>query len=315
MKCEICGREYKKLGRHLKSKHDISSKVYYDKYLKRDGDGFCVVCGKPTNFTRISMGGYPSHCLSCVSKDPSVKRKKEWTCLSNYGSINPMKVESIKKKYKKNNFEKYGLEWPMERSEVRSKSIETCIERYGVENVNQLDSVRIKKEKTNLKNWGVRYPTQSEQILRKSRKTCQIRYGTDHYFQTSDGRQISRESFIKSIENQKLHGEPLTPRIGFVERQCLDELQKYSKFDIIRNSKIIGYFPDGYIKELNLVIEFDERYHFVDEWKTYSRRDIQKDKDYKKEGFVVLRIKKLNWEQNQNNIIDKFKMILEKDYV
>ena len=66
------------------------------------------------------------------------------------------------------------------------------------------------------------------------------------------------------------------------------------------------------LEELNLIIEFDERHHFTDEWLTYSESDIQKDKDYEKEGFQILRIKKLNWEQNQNGIINRFKEIINE---
>ena len=310
MKCKICEKDFKKLGRHLKSKHGISSKEYYDRYLKKDGDGFCVVCGKSVKFTRISMGGYPKHCLSCVSKDPNVKKKKEKTCFDHYGTTNPMKSLDIKDKYKKNNLEKYGFEWPMQRPEIRDKSVESCLNKYGVENINQLESIQEKKEKTNLKNRGVRYPTQSKDVIKKSKKTCKRKYGVDHFFKSDDGRKIARENFIGLVEQQKLNGEPLTPRIGKHERQCLNELQNYSKYQIIRNVKLIGYFPDGYIEELNLIIEFDERHHFVDEWKTYCENDVQKDKDYQKYNLNIFRIKQKDWEQNKNTAIEKFQTLI-----
>jgi hypothetical protein len=39
---------------------------------------------------------------------------------------------------------------------------------------------------------------------------------------------IGRINFLKMIETQKLNGEPLSPRIGYQERECLNELQKYA---------------------------------------------------------------------------------------
>lgn len=43
--CKICGKEFEK-GHNWK--HHMTSKNYYDKYLKTDNDGKCIKCGKPT---------------------------------------------------------------------------------------------------------------------------------------------------------------------------------------------------------------------------------------------------------------------------
>ena len=52
MICKICNQEIGSngFGRHIKIKHNIESKDYYDLYLKSDLDGYCLVCNKPTNF-------------------------------------------------------------------------------------------------------------------------------------------------------------------------------------------------------------------------------------------------------------------------
>ena len=57
--CKVCGEvysSYNHLGRHLRKQHNISSKEYYDNYLKCAGDGICINCGKPTKFVCISIG-------------------------------------------------------------------------------------------------------------------------------------------------------------------------------------------------------------------------------------------------------------------
>lgn len=59
-KCRFCGVEYKSiqsLGLHVRQKHGMESKEYYDKFFKTDTEGICEVCGKPTKFYRISQGG------------------------------------------------------------------------------------------------------------------------------------------------------------------------------------------------------------------------------------------------------------------
>jgi very-short-patch-repair endonuclease len=91
--------------------------------------------------------------------------------------------------------------------------------------------------------------------------------------------------------------------IGKYEKSCLDILEDIIKFKIDRNIQLIGYFPDGYIKELNLVIEFDEEHH---NWTYQKNIDIKKDLDYNKVGLNVIRIKKVDWDKDQNKCIQEF---------
>ncbi|HUS51673.1 MAG TPA: NUMOD3 domain-containing DNA-binding protein [Candidatus Paceibacterota bacterium] len=51
----------------------------------------------------------------------------------------------------------------------------------------------------------------------------------------------------------------LHPMIGHNEKRILDELEREIGHKIIRQYQVEGYFLDGYIKELNLAIEVDER--------------------------------------------------------
>ena len=49
---------------------------------------------------------------------------------------------------------------------------------------------------------------------------------------------------------------------GKNEKKILDNLAKKIGYNILRQYSVIGYLVDGYIPELNLVIEVDEKYHF-----------------------------------------------------
>ena len=65
-----------------------------------------------------------------------------------------------------------------------------------------------------------------------------------------------RKSAIEYIK--KTHGD-IHPRVGKNEKTILDKLEKKIGYKIDRKFTIDGYFPDGYIHELNLIIEVDER--------------------------------------------------------
>ena len=84
MKCAICGKELETitgLSNHLRNHSNITSKEYYDTYLRKDGDGVCPVCGKPTSF--IGLRGYKTHCSQkCANNDPVVISNRQNTALT-----------------------------------------------------------------------------------------------------------------------------------------------------------------------------------------------------------------------------------------
>ena len=70
---------------------------------------------------------------------------------------------------------------------------------------------------------------------------------------TKEKLRTAQFNFIKTTHNITC------PRIGYNEKQILDELEKIYNYKIVRQYKVLGYFLDGYIHELNLAIEIDER--------------------------------------------------------
>ena len=57
-KCAICGNTVNGLGSHIVQSHHITCKEYYDKYLKKPGEGFCSNpnCNNETTFRGIMKG-------------------------------------------------------------------------------------------------------------------------------------------------------------------------------------------------------------------------------------------------------------------
>ncbi len=77
------------------------------------------------------------------------------------------------------------------------------------------------------------------------------------------------------------------PRIGKNEKQILDKLERELKYRIIRQYEIGRYYLDGYIPEINLVIEVDEKYH-----NNKKKKDIEREEFIKQKlGCKFLRIK------------------------
>ena len=82
--------------------------------------------------------------------------------------------------------------------------------------------------------------------------------------------------------------------IGNLEREVLNELQKYTKINIQRNPQKFGYFPDGLIEKNNLKIdiEFDENFH---ESLNMKNHDKIRDLFFISNNYIVVRIKESEW--------------------
>jgi len=85
--CAICKRNFVgsvRLSFHISSKHNITKKEYYDKYLKKENEGFCqnIFCqkeNKETAFINITKG-YNKLCGSkqCLVDFTNWRRKEAW---------------------------------------------------------------------------------------------------------------------------------------------------------------------------------------------------------------------------------------------
>ena len=68
--CEICSKETKKLGTHLRVEHKMTSEEYYNKYLSEDHGGKCPFkdCNNMRPYRSMEVG-YRQFCSkSCASK-------------------------------------------------------------------------------------------------------------------------------------------------------------------------------------------------------------------------------------------------------
>lgn len=144
----------------------------------------CPICGNPLPFQNF-YNGYRKACCKKCSGILTVQNSKQ-TCINKYGVSNPMKVESLKNKNRKNINdkarlekarntlkEKYGVSNPMQIDSVKRKVRSNTIEKYGVDNVAKLDSSKEKAKNTNLKKYGKEWFTQTDkakEIFKRKRE-------------------------------------------------------------------------------------------------------------------------------------------------
>ena len=122
--CKICNREFKTmraLSYHIHFSHNMSGKEYYDKFFKKENDGICAYCGKPTPFLGLADGYQKYCCAKCGGKGSS-KQGKE-TMLKKYGKRGVTNAIAISERNRNYSEEK--------KQEIVNKSKQTRLEHYG----------------------------------------------------------------------------------------------------------------------------------------------------------------------------------------
>lgn len=158
-KCLICSELFSPFGNHLKKAHNLSSKEYYDSYIKQEKDGKCVICGKNTLFHRLSTG-YSLHCSSkCKGLDKEIVKKRKNTLKEKYGDENYVNMEE---QYK-TNLIKYGNKFSCRSKNNLEKTEQSIITKYG--SLKQYNKIKNEKaQKTCFEKYGVKCPAQSSDI-------------------------------------------------------------------------------------------------------------------------------------------------------
>ena len=245
MICEICGKEFESnigFGSHIKQKHKIETKQYYDTYLKQKDEGICT-CGKETKFANINIG-YVKHCsLKCAHNDEESKIKR-----------------------RKTNLERYGVEQVLSSYTIKEKCKETCKKLYGNEEIFKTKHFKDEYKKTSLEHFGVEHHT--KQFIKKEIVKTTINEKSIN--EKSINEKSINEKSIKSIEtnHQKLHNRTRYYEYNNIIFDSSWELATYiwhkdHNIDIIREPctfDYIGldfkkhtYFPDFQIN--NQIIE------------------------------------------------------------
>jgi len=127
--CQECGKICSKLrglSCHIHNQHKlITKKIYYDKYLKSNDEGFCKICGKEAVFKDF-IYGYKTGCCKEHMNEWNQKQIKK-AVQDKYGVDNVFQTKNAKDAIKKTCLQLYGCEHNHQNINVFEKSFKTGI--------------------------------------------------------------------------------------------------------------------------------------------------------------------------------------------
>ena len=309
MRCKICGKEIKdspkSLPTHLRS-HDITSKEYYDKFIRKENEGFCVVCGKEAIFMSVNRG-YSDRCrnLECSkvlkkeatkrtsllkygTESPNqakeVKEKQKQAFINKYGVDNPWKAEEVKEKIKKTNLDKYGVDHPHKNKEIRQKAENTIIDRYG--GLGGASKVTLEKMKnTNLERYGSENIRSSKCFKDKMQKYFQDKFNANSPFESEEVQEKIKQTNlakygvdnpwkskqiidkIKNIKLRNIQNFEKENNVVLLKKLNLDYIHR-----VVEDLDVIEFKNHLFIRnsDIKLAKELDKKYR--EEAKTYNSK-------------------------------------------
>jgi len=321
MKCQICGREcngWISLSGHISHFHKIQLKEYYDKYLKKEGEGVCLECGKETRLHRIS-NGYSRYCSrKCSNQSETTKQKSKQTNLINLGVENASQSPKIKKQKIETSQIHFGTDHPIQSEIVQNKSKETSRNNYGEDHFMKTKKGKEKVRQGCLKNLGIDNIFKDVEYIKKCTfsklgvdnifkdveyiKKCNIKkWGVSNWAQTDEGKECSRITMVKRIESGRKDSKKFSPIHGKNEDSVFNIIQPQISYTLETDQTLFGFWPDWLISILKLEIEFDEEGH-----KYNLKDDKERDQIFMKNDYTVLRIKESDWFENKELQIIKF---------
>lgn len=268
--CQICNKSflYKNgLSKHLSYTHKIDLKDYYDKYMKKNKEGICPVCGKNTSF-RSFKNGYTKLCKNCLNKSKFPSTVEYWI-YHGYSREESIKKVSLfqqeqSKKVKNrvsNTTIEYWVHKGFSEEEAREKikerqavgRLDKFIERYGeIEGKKRWEQRQLKWQKT-LNNKSIEERERINKLkgitLENMIRKWGIIDGTEKY---NDWKTAVRGHFQKSISD--ISQELFFKILDFIEDKENVKFGKHNKeFYVFANNRI--YYYDFTYK--NKIIEFN----------------------------------------------------------
>lgn len=257
--CKICNKSFSSIHSfviHLRNEHNhLTSKEYYDTYLKTPNEGICPICGKNTKYHSLTFG-YKQYCsVKCSTKSEKTREKYKNTCIKKYGVDSTNKLNTTKIKAKETCIKKYGTEYASQSELFKNNSRKTCLEKYGVEYSFQSENNKEKTKQTFLEKYGNEYYTKTEDFKNKFKQTCQSRYNVDAPAQLDSVKEkykntcLTKYGVVNPVQNDEIKEK--------IKQTCIE---KYGVDNPIKNievkNKCINTCQEKYGK--NSYMETDE---------------------------------------------------------
>ena len=275
MFCHFCKCEFadRAIPAHLKAKHNLSLRDYYDQYMKTASEGHCENCGGETKF--LGTHGYQRFCSTqCAAKSTVVKEKRRARNLELYGAISPAAAKAVQEKYRLTCLAKYGVEHASQSGYVKDKirkakmncdwrdMVEKCKEtkkhNHGDANYNNAEKLaRTKLERygdahyvnqdkaktTRLNKYGVEHHLKLDEFKEKQKRTCLEKYGVEHPLQNYEIFCKSKQKYVH--DGMKFDSKPEIELYEKLKASGADfEYQPNACFEYEFDGKTHKYFPD-----------------------------------------------------------------------
>lgn len=322
--CCICGESVYKvrsvIGRHLKNKHNMTKKEYYDTYFFREMDGACLNCNLPTKWVD-DFFIYRTHCSISCSVSSQWKNHDFQTMMSNKTS---MQVSEYWKneEYRKAQSERMSKisteQWNnSEHREMMSNAMSKCLtERWKIPEFREMRlDVSSKVMNKNWENPEFREKMATvmknlwedsnhrEKMLKVSSKTLSDLWKCSEYRnkmcsilseRASNQLKDSTNMFSNRKGNKAIYnGVNYRSSWEVNLAKSLDDLgidHVYEFETFILPDGIHRYTPDFYLPQLNLVIEVKPEYFITDSV-------VMKMEHLKSFGYETMILSEKNWDE------------------
>lgn len=231
---------------HSNKTSDFITKVKKTKLEKYGDENYVnIEKQKQTNLERFGTESY--------MMTNEFKERKENILLEKYGTIIPLRNQEIKEKWIKTNLKKYDTKYPTQNELIKEKIYNSKLSKYNDGKYNN----RIKYKNTSLNRYGFDNPMKSEMIKDRLYNSMYRKYGEKFSMHIPE---IVNKMIKSGIKITKFRDTDIYFQSTY-EKDFLDKY--YDILDIKRgptvkyifSGKTHIYYPDFYVKELNLIVE------------------------------------------------------------
>jgi hypothetical protein len=283
MRCEICLREFSPngLAAHIENSHkEINVKDYYDKYLRKENEGKCKICGKPTRFK--GFRGYSKYCsMKCVWHDKDIVKKRN--------SHTDFDKASKKASFVK--FAKYGSGISESERYRRIERSKANLSRILSENHCELIDIVLKNGKI----YSVKYRCS----ICNSEYT-RVRSGIDRNYRDGKG------GFCPNC----------SPKYSNPEGEIYNYIKSIYSGSIIMHDRkcLAGHELDIFIPDVNIAIEYDS-FHFHDENHVTKFYHIEKTEACLAKNIKLIHIFEDEWRDRKDIVKSRLSGFFHKNKV
>lgn len=271
MICKICNTE-QDLRTHLKT-HNITSKEYYDQYLRKEGEGICPVCGKETKFLGIQQG-YRIWCSNkCHQNDKGATEKRVAAFKSSgkcsetlkhiWASKTDEEKQAIVKKVQDSNLKKYGVKAYSQTDEWKN----TVPDKISVSNKNHGEEYWEEQHRQGIikycENNNIDYNNytnifQIEQVKEKCAATKEEKYNDRHYTNRKQMEQtcLDRYGFTNAMNCHDIFLK--TKKKYYYDNRMFDSLPEIAYYIWLTDNNI----PFEYQPNIEIKYTYNDKIHY-----------------------------------------------------